>query len=91
MATVVGASSEETGEGTAVPLRGTSATGVHTPPLGAEPELTATPLVVRRHEEDEVVVTIPTLVWKELLAGLAAGVSIQVNAPLLHTGARPAL
>jgi hypothetical protein len=91
MATVVGDSSEETGEGTAVPVRRTAATGVHTPPLGTEPELTATPPVVRRREADEVVVTLPTLVWKELLAGLAAGVSIQVNAPLLHTGARPAL
>jgi hypothetical protein len=90
MATVVGDSSEETGEGTAVPVRRTAATGVHTPPLGIEPELTATPLVVHR-EEDEVVVTFPTLVWKELLVGLAAGVSIQVDAPLLDTGARPIL
>jgi hypothetical protein len=91
MATVVGASSEETGEGPAVPVRRAAATGVHTPPLGTGRELTATPLVVRRREEDEVVVTFPTLVWKELLAGLAAGVSIQVNAPLLHAGARAAL
>jgi hypothetical protein len=89
MATVVGDSSEETGEGTAVPVRRTAATGVHTSPLGTGPELAATPLVVRRREEDEAVVTFPTLVWKELLAGLAAGVSIQVNAPLLHAGARP--
>jgi quinol-cytochrome oxidoreductase complex cytochrome b subunit len=58
-------------------------------PRGTGPELAATPLVVRRREEEETVVTFPALVWKEFLAGLAAfifllGVSIQVNAPLLQ-------
>ena len=55
----------------------------------AGPELAAMPLVVRRREEEETVVTFPALVWKEFLAGLAAfifllAVSIQVNAPLLQ-------
>jgi menaquinol-cytochrome c reductase cytochrome b/c subunit len=65
----------------AVPLRAPR-------PRGTGPELAATPLVVRRREEEETVVTFPALVWKEFLAGLAAfifllAVSIQVNAPLL--------
>ena len=47
------------------------------------------PLVVRRREEEETVVTFPALVWKEFLAGLVCfifllGVSIQINAPLLQ-------
>ena len=53
------------------------------------PELAAAPLVVRRREDEETVVTFPTLVWKEFLAGLACfvflvAVSIQINAPLLQ-------
>lgn len=53
------------------------------------PELVKAPLVVRRREDEETVVTFPTLVWKEFLAGLAClvfllAVSIQVNAPLLQ-------
>ncbi len=53
------------------------------------PELARTPLVIRRREEEETVVTFPYLVWREFLAGLAAFVflmlvSIQVNAPLLQ-------
>jgi menaquinol-cytochrome c reductase cytochrome b/c subunit len=52
------------------------------------PELATPALVVRRREEEETVVTFPTLVWREFLAGLAMfifllAVSIQVNAPLL--------
>jgi menaquinol-cytochrome c reductase cytochrome b/c subunit len=53
------------------------------------PELAAAPLVVRRVEEEETVVTFPTLVWKEFLAGLGClvflvAVSVQINAPLLQ-------
>jgi len=53
------------------------------------PELASTPLVIRRREDEETVVTFPFLVWREFLAGLAAFVflmlvSIQVNAPLLQ-------
>src|ERR1700686_1854023 len=53
------------------------------------PELGSTPLVIRRREDEETVVTFPYLVWREFLAGLAAFVflmlvSIQVNAPLLQ-------
>jgi quinol-cytochrome oxidoreductase complex cytochrome b subunit len=53
------------------------------------PELVAAPLVVRRREEEETVVTFPALVWKEFLAGLGMFcflflVSIWVNAPLLQ-------
>src|ERR1700726_1481703 len=53
------------------------------------PELASTPLVIRRREDEETVVTFPYLVWREFLAGLAAFVflmlvSIQVNAPLLQ-------
>jgi menaquinol-cytochrome c reductase cytochrome b/c subunit len=53
------------------------------------PELAAPPLVVRRREQEETVVTFPALVWKEFLAGLAIFcflllVSIWVNAPLLQ-------
>jgi quinol-cytochrome oxidoreductase complex cytochrome b subunit len=56
---------------------------------GPGPELASAPLVVRRREEEETVVTFPTLVWREFLAGLVAfaflmAVSIQVNAPLLQ-------
>src|SRR5690348_14078537 len=52
------------------------------------PELATPPLVVRRREQEETVVTFPALVWKEFLAGLAIFcflllVSIWVNAPLL--------
>jgi menaquinol-cytochrome c reductase cytochrome b/c subunit len=53
------------------------------------PELASAPLVVRQREEEETVVTFPTLVWREFLAGLGMlvfmlAVSIQVNAPLLQ-------
>lgn len=82
------------GEGASVPVtRGPSAVSraVSGAPRARRtgPELAATPLVVRRREEEETVVTFPSLVWKEFLAGLAAfifilGVSIQVNAPLLQ-------
>ncbi|HEY8676559.1 MAG TPA: hypothetical protein VIO13_11425 [Candidatus Dormibacteraeota bacterium] len=53
------------------------------------PELASTPLVIRRREDEETVVTFPFLVWREFLAGLTAFVflllvSIQVNAPLLQ-------
>src|SRR6202521_586065 len=59
----------------------------HVPISG--PELASTPLVIRRREDEETVVTFPFLVWREFLAGLAAFVvlmlvSIQVNAPLLQ-------
>jgi menaquinol-cytochrome c reductase cytochrome b/c subunit len=59
------------------------------PTGSAGPELVKAPLVVRRREDEETVVTFPTLVWKEFLAGLACfafllAVSIQVNAPLLQ-------
>jgi len=90
MATVVDDNSGETGEGTAVPVRRTSSAAVRAPrPRGTGPELAATPLVVRRREEEETVVTFPALVWKEFLAGLVCfifllGVSIQINAPLLQ-------
>jgi quinol-cytochrome oxidoreductase complex cytochrome b subunit len=90
MATVVGDSSGATGDEAAVPLNRATAAGVRPPrPRGTGPELAAMPLVVRRREEEETVVTFPALVWKEFLAGLAAfifllGVSIQVNAPLLQ-------
>ena len=62
-------------------------TGV--PPRGTGPELASAPMVVRRREDEETVVTFPTLVWREFLAGLVAflflmAVSIQVNAPLLQ-------
>jgi menaquinol-cytochrome c reductase cytochrome b/c subunit len=96
MATVVGDNSGETTEGAAVPVRRTAAVGVPAPrPRRTGPELAATPLVVRRREEEETVVTFPALVWKEFLAGLAAfifllAVSIQVNAPLLAR-ANPAI
>ena len=89
MATVVGDGSGDTGDGASVPaVRATTA--VRSPrPRGTGPELASTPLVVRRREEEETVVTFPALVWKEFLAGLVAfifllGVSIQVNAPLLQ-------
>jgi menaquinol-cytochrome c reductase cytochrome b/c subunit len=90
MATVVGDTSDDTGEGQAVPVARTAPVGVRTPrPPGTGPELASMPLVVRRREEEETVVTFPALVWKEFLAGLAMfifllGVSIQVNAPLLQ-------
>jgi menaquinol-cytochrome c reductase cytochrome b/c subunit len=53
------------------------------------PELAATPLVVRRREEEETVVTFPYLVWREFLAALALLcllllISIQIQAPLLQ-------
>src|ERR1022692_5213704 len=53
------------------------------------PELASTPLVIRRREDEETVVTFPYLGGREFLAGLAAFVflmlvSIQVNAPLLQ-------
>jgi menaquinol-cytochrome c reductase cytochrome b/c subunit len=89
MATVVGDTSGDTGEGQAVPVARTAPVAVRTPrPRGTGPELASMPLVVRRREEEETVVTFPALVWKEFLAGLAMfvfmlGVSIQVNAPLL--------
>lgn len=91
MATVVGGSPGSPGGSDERPPRpGRAAVPVRTPrPRGTGPELAATPLVVRRREEEETVVTFPALVWKEFLAGLAAfifllGVSIQVNAPLLQ-------
>ena len=90
MATVVGDTSGDTGEGQAVPVARTASVAVRMPrPRGTGPELASMPLVVRRREEEETVVTFPALVWKEFLAGLAMfifllGVSIQVNAPLLQ-------
>lgn len=58
-------------------------------PATTGPELAARPLVVRRRDEEDTVVTFPTLIWKEFLAGLGAtvlllAISIQVNAPLLQ-------
>jgi quinol---cytochrome c reductase cytochrome c subunit, bacillus type len=52
-------------------------------------ESTGPELVIRRREDEETVVTFPTLVWMEFLAGLGCfvfllAVSIQVNAPLLQ-------
>ena len=90
MATVVDDTSGGAGDGAAVPVRRTAAPAVRAPrPRGTGPELAPMPLVVRRREEEETVVTFPALVWKEFLAGLACfifllGVSIQVNAPLLQ-------
>ncbi len=90
MATVVGDNSGATGDEAAVPLNRTAAPSTRIPrPRGTGPELAAMPLVVRRREEEETVVTFPSLVWKEFLAGLASfifllAVSIQVNAPLLQ-------
>src|ERR1700676_2349310 len=90
MATVVDDNAGGAGDGAAVPVRRQAAPAVRAPrPRGRGPELAATPLVVRRREEEETVVTFPALVWKEFLAGLACfifllGVSIQVNAPLLQ-------
>jgi menaquinol-cytochrome c reductase cytochrome b/c subunit len=90
MATIVEGSPGGAGDGASVPVnRTTSAPGLAPRPRGTGPELAAVPLVVRRREEEETVVTFPALVWKEFLAGLAAfifllGVSIQVNAPLLQ-------
>jgi quinol---cytochrome c reductase cytochrome c subunit, bacillus type len=90
MATVVGDSPGGAGDPTSVPVSRSVAGGTRPPrPRRTGPELAATPLVVRRREEEETVVTFPALVWKEFLAGLAAfilllGVSIQVNAPLLQ-------
>jgi quinol-cytochrome oxidoreductase complex cytochrome b subunit len=60
-----------------------------TPTTSTGPELVRSPLVVRRREDEETVVTFPTLVWREFLAGLGMfvfllAVSIQVNAPLLQ-------
>src|SRR5580692_8960388 len=67
--------------------RGTGTPRPQAPVSG--PELASTPLVIRRREDEETVVTFPYLVWREFLAGLAAfcfllAVSIQVNAPLLQ-------
>ena len=92
MATVVGggAPGGPGGDPKAVPVPVDRSLAVRAPrPRTTGPELASTPLVVRRREEEETVVTFPALVWKEFLAGLAAfifllGVSIQVNAPLLQ-------
>src|SRR4029077_2933411 len=71
---------------------GRDSTGTATPrpqvPISG-PELASTPLVIRRREDEETVVTFPFLVWREFIAGLAAFVflmlvSIQVTAPLLQ-------
>lgn len=84
MATVVGGGNGD-GRGRAVDVpRGPQ---TRRPITG--PELANPPLVVRRREEEETVVTFPALVWKEFLAGLGMfvfllAVSIQVNAPLLQ-------
>ena len=87
MTTVIGPSGGDGGArvradgGASIPVRPRArATG---------PELAAPPLVVRRREDEETVVTFPTLVWKEFLAGLAVFcllllISIFVNAPLLQ-------
>ena len=90
MATTVGNTPPASGGETPEPRVARSAdVRLRTPsPRTTGPELASTPLVVRRREEEETVVTFPALVWKEFLAGLAAfvfllGVSIQVNAPLL--------
>jgi quinol---cytochrome c reductase cytochrome c subunit, bacillus type len=81
MATVVGGGNE-----------GGAPAGVARPPVARRPvtgpELASPPLVVRRREEEETVVTFPMLVFKEFLAGLGIFcflilVSIWVNAPLL--------
>jgi quinol-cytochrome oxidoreductase complex cytochrome b subunit len=90
MATVVEEPPGGTGDETSVPVNRSAATTARPArPRGTGPELASTPLVVRRREEEETVVTFPALVWKEFLAGLAAfivllGISIQVNAPLLQ-------
>jgi menaquinol-cytochrome c reductase cytochrome b/c subunit len=90
MATVVGDNSGRAGDEASTPLNRATTPAVRPlRPRGTGPELASTPLVVRRREEEETVVTFPGLVWKEFLAGLACfifllGVSIQVNAPLLQ-------
>jgi menaquinol-cytochrome c reductase cytochrome b/c subunit len=86
MATVVGGGNGE-GRGKTAQAPRVSVPRAGRPVTG--PELASPPLVVRRREEEETVVTFPHLVWKEFLAGLAAFVflmlvSIQVNAPLLQ-------
>ena len=74
MATVVGGTPGSPGgsdERPPVPSPTRGAVPVRSPrPRGTGPELAATPLVVRRREDEETVVTFPALVWKEFLAGL---------------------
>lgn len=87
MATVTGTPPGSGSEGASVPLRPSGGARLQRPATTG-PELASVPLVVRRREEEETVVTFPNLVWKEFVAGLACfifllGVSIQVNAPLL--------
>src|SRR5947209_4169350 len=100
MATVVGGNGGDGPRRTApapgMPVAGSvprTAAGARGPSLpgtrSTGPELASPPLVVRRREQEETVVTFPALVWKEFLAGLAAfifllAISIQVNAPLLQ-------
>ena len=83
MATVVG----DGGDGGRV--RPSVSTRPAVRPRTTGPELASAPLVVRRREEEETVVTFPALVWKEFLAALLVfvilmAISIQVNAPLLQ-------
>src|ERR1039457_4358301 len=78
MATVVEGGRDPRGAGTP-----------HTQAPISGPDLAISPLVIRRREDEETVVTFPYLIWREFLAGLAAFVflmlvSIQVNAPLLQ-------
>src|SRR5471032_104028 len=80
MATVVEGGRDPRGSGSVTPRSQAPVPG---------PELASTPLVIRRREDEETVVTFPYLVWREFLAGLSAFVflllvSIQVNAPLLQ-------
>ncbi len=86
MATVIGNGNGDGGGG----LRTVTAPELPRERTGrTRPELTTPPLVVRRREDEETVVTFPALVFKEFLAGLAIFiflllVSIFVNAPLLQ-------
>jgi menaquinol-cytochrome c reductase cytochrome b/c subunit len=96
MATVTGppgpGTTTPSGDGADAARRSGLVRGRPDPALAARvsgPELAAAPLVVRRVEDEETVVTFPTLVWKEFLAGLAClvlmvAVSVQINAPLLQ-------
>ncbi len=75
--------------GSATPPRTTaSSQGRRNRPITTGPELARAPLVVRRREDEETVVTFPYLVWREFVAALIIFcvlmlISIYVGAPLL--------
>ncbi len=78
------------GDGTTAPRVTASSQGKRSTsaPRVAGPELAIAPVVVRRRQEEETVVTFPYLVWREFVAALVIFVflmvvSIWVGAPLL--------